>query len=66
MEKGARLGFLPTKNKKCRGASSDLPRQFGKSTTVNRNSRQAFFCISTAYMRNIAWILLHIYAVYPL
>lgn len=66
MENGAILGFLPMENKKHRGAFPDLTRQFGRSTTVNRNSRQVFFCISTAYIRNNAQILLHIYAEHPL
>ena len=56
MEKGEVFCFLPVKNKKHRGAS------YGRSTTVNRNSRQAFFCISTAYIRNNTQIIPHIYA----
>ena len=62
MEKGEVFCFLPVKNKKPGGASSDLAGNCGRRTTVNRNSRQAFFCISTAYIRNNTQIIPHIYA----
>ena len=62
MEKGEVFCFLPVKNKKHRGGSYELGGEIGRSTPGYINSRQAFFCISTAYIRNNTQIIPHIYA----